>query len=326
MTQQDWVKQITPWTVRVDDSEGYALGTGFFFGDPENPGDWYVVTNNHVVTYWNEQRERYEAGENFRLYHPVGGFLEEVEVLGREEIADLALLKAGPNDFDFSETEYEDGVAYLEAVGGKVSFSEEIVPGTRVIAAGYTIGGGKTIATTENNVSSELHLSWETCPAYVRIIRTDAGLAPGNSGGPLMTLNGEIIGINTCGYDTEPINYAISISELLEAFEALKDGKVVNHRLLPVTSEKYPVKRWSDKSFFAELVFTEDPGSGYSYRTYSSLKPEEKQYPYSWNEENSYINNVEWDNDEEVYTWKLGGTTYQAIWLVLTYEWSKWIE
>ena len=78
--------------------------------------------------------------------------------------------------------------------------------------------------------------------------------------------------------------------------------------------------------YSAALDITEDPGSGYSYRTYSSLKPEEKQYPYSWNEENSYINNVEWDNDEEVFTSKVGSTTYQAIRLVLTYEWSKWIE
>ena len=183
----------------------------------------------------------------------------------------------------------------------------------------------KKIATTENSVSSELHLSWQSCPAYVRVIRTDAGLAPGNSGGPLMTLDGEIIGINACGYDTEPINYAISISELLEAFDALKDGKVVNHRLLPVTSEKYPVKRWSDGSFYAELVFTEEPSSGYNLRTYTSAKPEEEQYPYFWNEENARIGNAEWDNDEEVSTLKVGNTTYQGIRLILTDEWIKWI-
>ncbi len=324
MTQQDWVKQITAWTVRVDDSEGYELGTGFFFEDPENPDDWYVVTNNHVVTYWNDQRERYEAGENFRLYHPVGGFLEEVEVLGREEIADLALLKAGPNSFDFSDTDYENGVAYLEFVGGKITFSDEITPGIRVIAAGYTFGGSKTLAITENNVSSELHLSWQSCPAYVRIIRTDTGLAPGNSGGPLMTLDGEIIGINACGYEGDSINYSISVSEIWDAFAAMAAGEVINHRLLPLTSEKYPTYTKSDGSFLAELVFMEDPESGYPYITKPAFNFKESKYPYGW-EEGSDVSNVEWDNDEEVFTWKITNTTYQAIRLVITNEWLKWI-
>ena len=211
MTQQDWVNHITAWTVRVDYKDEYELGSGFFIEDPEKPGEWYVVTNDHVVSYWDDQREKYESIEGLRLYHPVGGFLENVEVVGKDQIADLALLKAGPNSFDFSDTDYEDGESYLEAVGGKITFSDEITPGTRVIAAGYTFGGSKKLAITENNVSSELHLSWESCPAYVRVIRTDTGLAPGNSGGPLMTLDGEIVGINACGYEGEPINYAVSV-------------------------------------------------------------------------------------------------------------------
>ena len=327
MTQQDWVEQITAWTVRIDDSEEYGnehLGSGFFMEDPEEPGKWYVITNDHVVTYWDEQRERYEAIEGLRLYHPVGGFLENVEVLGRDQIADLALLKAGPNSFDFSDTEYEDGLAYLESVGGKITFATDINPGTRVIAAGYTFGGSKRIAITENNVSSELHLSWESCPAYVRVIRTDTGLAPGNSGGPLMTLDGTIIGINACKYEGEPINYAVSVSEVWAAFAAMANGEVINHRLLPVTSEKYPTYKKADGSFFSEVVFMEEPESGYLLMTEPASSLLETQYPYRW-DERSWVNSGEWDNDEEVFTWTLGSTTYQAIRLVITDEWIKWI-
>ena len=329
MTQQDWVNQITAWTVRVDDNEEYGhehIGTGFFIEDPAKPGEWYVITNDHVVTYWDEQKERYEAIEGLRLYHPVGGFLENVEVLGRDQIADLALLKAGPNSFDFSDTEYKDGLDYLAAAGGRITFSDEITPGSRVIAAGYTFGGSKKLAITENNVSSELHLSWESCPAYVRVIRTDTGLAPGNSGGPLMTLDGEIMGINVCGYEGEPINYAVSVSEVWDAFAAMSEGKVLNHRLLPVTSEKYPTYKKSDGSFLAEVVFMEEPESGYILMTKPSaaFSVGFGRFPYEW-EERSWVRNAEWDNDEEVFTWKLGTTTYQAIRLVVTDEWWRWL-
>ncbi len=74
----------------------------------------------------------------------------------------------------------------------------------------------------------------QTIPSYRSdVIQTDAAINPGNSGGPMLSLSGEILGINTFGYDetrsgrpVEGLNFAISETTVQGRIPALRDGSL----------------------------------------------------------------------------------------------------
>ena len=294
----------------------YGSGSGFFMENPDESGSWYIVTAEHVVG----------DSETITAIHPVGGTVEDIEVLGREEIADLALIDAGPDDFDFPD--HDSGVDYLQEAGGRIQFSDEINPGARTIAAGYAIGDRKNISITENNISSDLRLNWESYPAYVHTIKTDTSLAAGNSGGPLMTLEGNIIGLNSTAIEGENIYYAIAMDEIRTSFPRMLAGEVIRYRLVPPISDKYPVRpATTDGSMY--LVIT-DPFGEFDEiiaRTFrrSGQHSANEEYPFYWKEKHPTRSVAGlWDDEEEVYTATLGSAKYQyqIQFLILSYSYD----
>ena len=140
-----------------------GAGSGFVI-DPRG----YILTNNHVV----------EGAFNIRVRFDDGRTLE-AEVLGRDPLTDVALikLKAPP--------------ANLPVL--KLGDSDAMRVGDWVVAIGNPFGLASSVSAGILSAKArEIGAS-----QYDDFLQTDAAINPGNSGGPLFNLRGEVVGINT---------------------------------------------------------------------------------------------------------------------------------
>ncbi len=240
----DWSRRLKPWVALVDN--GQRRGAGFFIQDPSDQSQWYVVTNAHVVDSSRSVRVSMELDDVPAL--------KEVSVLGVDEYADVALLDASPDDFDFSRTSWDDGLAYLNQEGHGVRASADAQLGSEVVAAGFPKGGGGLSVTSGLVSSTEVRID------DVHWIKTDAALNPGNSGGPLVTFSGEIIGMITWRRgDLENVGYALSIAEIHTRLSSLANGR--SKRLsTPTPTRPYLSPDW----FFAQFTWYEDGNVRYA--------------------------------------------------------------
>lgn len=170
------VEEISPAVVTV---EGTVPGTQTFFGrtaDSQVSGsgfiiseDGYIVTNNHVV----------EDADEISVVLSDGTELP-AEIVSRDSYADLAVLKV------------EGTMPAVAALGS----SEDLKPGETVIAIGSPLGTFRNSVTV--GVVSATGRTLDTGEGYYmeNLIQTDAAINSGNSGGPLVNLAGEVIGVN----------------------------------------------------------------------------------------------------------------------------------
>ena len=266
----DWSERLESHVVRIRASDGY--GSGFFMLDPSSNSRWYLVTSAHVVgnDQWVE------------LLWFKGIMIPQAKVLGVDEAADMALIDVGPNDFDWSDTGYSSGLDYMNRWGSGIKTSTGIHRGDEVIAVGYPTGGGG-LSVTSGVVSAE-EVLFGGCEDGVHWIKTDASLNPGNSGGPLVTLDGHIIGMNTCGWDhLENVAYALAMQEIYDRFAALKAGVSV---WVPTPTPSIPEARYDDGSYMALLTWYDN---GRWWHNYRNGKPcvtrvYESQDRVSWSE------------------------------------------
>ena len=237
-----WSERLTPHVVLVTSSQG--SGTGFFIQDPLNESDWYIATNSHVV-----------GSDHFVSVIWFQGIeVEAAKVLGIDEYADIALIDVGPNDFDWSRTSYANGMEYLNRWGSGITTSTEFARGDEVLTMGHPAGGGG-LTVTMGVVSVDKVLNG-ACSDGIHWIKTDAALNPGNSGGPLLSLNGTIIGMNTCGWDhMENVGYALAMQEIESRFSFLKNGGV---RRMPPPTPAIPEAHYADGAFLAFLTWPSD--------------------------------------------------------------------
>lgn len=297
----DWSKRLEPWVVWIGTSDG--AGSGFFIQDPSGQSNWYVVTNAHVVG----DDDYVTVSWNYRGI-PV---LDRVRVLGRDEFADVALLDVGPNDFDWSGTEWPNGLTYLKHWGQGISVSTNVQQGIEVLAMGFPVGGGGR-TTTDGLVSAE-SVTNASYGKNVDWIKTNAALNPGSSGGPLMTLGGEIIGMNTWGRrDLENVGYALPIQEILGRFSALKSGQSRIAATPTPAPTPIPKANFADGSFLAVLTWD---GGWYNTRRDGSICVDRVWQDgnwYEWREECQYSGQ---ERNGNVYVW------YQGQWLE-----ADWVE
>src|ERR1700761_4066126 len=168
----DVTERVGPAVVRVetgpkvrDARQRGGLGSGIVISP-----DGLVLTNSHVVGSAKEIRLR-----------DVEGFDTDAHVLGGDPDPDLALLRAdGPRDLRHA----------------KLGDSKTLRRGQLVIAIGNPLGFESTVTA---GVVSALGRSIRAVSGRMieDVIQTDAALNPGNSGGPLVSSRGEVIGINT---------------------------------------------------------------------------------------------------------------------------------
>ena len=154
-----------------DDSQGggqqqkfMALGSGVIIDAAKG----YVVTNNHVVDNASSIKVQLSDGRKF-----------DAKVVGKDPRSDIALIQIqDPKN--------------LTAI--KIADSDALRVGDYTVAIGNPFGLGETVT---SGIVSALGRSGLNAENYENFIQTDAAINRGNSGGALVNLNGELIGINT---------------------------------------------------------------------------------------------------------------------------------
>ncbi|CNC39066.1 serine endoprotease DegP [Yersinia alsatica] len=141
-----------------------ALGSGVIIDAAKG----YVVTNNHVVDNATKINVKLSDGRSY-----------EAKVIGKDPRTDIALLQLK----DFKN---------LTAI--KIADSDQLRVGDYTVAIGNPYGLGETVT---SGIVSALGRSGLNVENYENFIQTDAAINRGNSGGALINLNGELIGINT---------------------------------------------------------------------------------------------------------------------------------
>ena len=129
----------------------------------------YVITNFHCIYKRKYLRAYFWDREDWNEY--------EVEVVGEDPLADLALLKILNKDTITPHLKFYKG---------------EIKEGEEVFALGHPMGMVWTV--TKGIISSTERYSKHP---YIKAVQTDAAINQGNSGGPLLNMKGEIVGINS---------------------------------------------------------------------------------------------------------------------------------
>lgn len=184
---------------RQDDDEEFRSesgGSGFLVS-----ADGYVVTNNHVIRGAEEVRVR------------MGDDVYDAKLKGSDAATDLALLKI----------DIDKDLPYL-----LLGDSDELRPGDWVMAIGSPLELANTV--TVGVVSAKgrrIGISQETS-SFESFIQTDAAINFGNSGGPLVSITGHVIGINTAiNWGSENIGFAVPVNVLRQVLPQLRDeGKV----------------------------------------------------------------------------------------------------
>ncbi len=175
-----------------------GVGSGFIISD-----DGYILTNNHVVAKSNGIFVTLTSGKEYTA-----------KIIGTDPRTDVALIKIDAKD--------------LPAL--PIGDSTQVKKGQWVLAIGSPFGLDSTV--TSGIISA---INRETGD-YLPFIQTDVAVNPGNSGGPLINLAGQAIGINSQIVSQSGgfmgISLAIPIDEVMRVVEQLKaHGKVTRGRI-----------------------------------------------------------------------------------------------
>ena len=164
----------------------------------------YILTNEHVV----DKAQSIRVTLSNKLEYPA-------KVIGIDKQTDLALIKINSKEKlivpEFGDSEKIEVGEWVVAVGNPFGFD-------RTVSFGIVSGKGRVIPflPEESRLISDF-------------IQTDAAIDPGSSGGPLVNLKGEVIGINSIGLGrgqgfTIPINTALKIKEKLLSEGVIQRG------------------------------------------------------------------------------------------------------
>ncbi len=188
-----------------------GVGSGFVYDE-----QGHILTNNHVV----------EDAEKITV-----SFYDGVEVpakvVGNDKQSDVAVIKV-------------NNTSYPALPRGD---SAKLKVGEMVMAVGSPFGLSQSVTT---GIISALERNTMAINEYESFIQTDAPINRGNSGGPLVNMNGEVIGINSAivsgGSGNDGIGFAIPMKLARSVAEMLiKDGKVhyarVGIKMAPLTGD-----------------------------------------------------------------------------------------
>jgi serine protease Do len=181
--------RLEPAVVRIETGE--ASGSGVIISRTG-----HVLTSNHVVSDISLVRITLMSGEQY-----------DGVIVARDEACDLAIVAIIADRSDF--------------VAAQVGSSENITVGQEVLAIGFALGLKGQATLSRGVVSAMRNIDGRD------YIQTDAPVNPGNSGGPLVNLKGQIIGIVTAKYvgeGVEGMGLAVPIDEAKTLINSLIGG------------------------------------------------------------------------------------------------------
>lgn len=181
-----------------------GAGTGMIIS-----ADGYIVTNNHVIQSAEQIMVNLPNGESY-----------PARVIGVDRITDLAVIKIeaeGLPTMKFGDSDQIDVGDWVVALGNALALK-----GGPSVTLGIISARGRTVTTDRGDLYD--------------MIQTDAAINDGNSGGPLINLDGEVIGINTAILrQAQGIGFAISSSVASPIIESLIEHGRVTRPLIGLT-------------------------------------------------------------------------------------------
>ena len=167
--------------------------------------DGYIVTNAHVL-----------KADGFHTVHTTDDKIYNAKIIGRDSKTDIAVIKV-----DYS--------GLTPAVFGD---SDEAIVGEQVIAVGNPAGLSNTV--TDGIISAvNRKIRSDSTGFEMNCIQTNADISPGNSGGALVNMYGQVIGITSSKYVSssfEGLGFAITINDAIPIIEELIDTGYISGR------------------------------------------------------------------------------------------------
>lgn len=210
---------VTQKTERTDRETGARLeseieiqdgaGTGFLISS-----DGYILTNKHVV------ESSYEGDVQFRVVLSSGKKYYG-QLIDTDPLNDLAVLRIHDRDLPYVELGDSDQLmvgSSVIAIGNALGRYQDTV------TKGIISGSGRDFMASGLGGGSQL---------LNNVLQTDAGINLGNSGGPLIDLNGKVVGVNVATDRTgDSIGFAIPINEVRPVIQSIEEyGRIIRPRL-----------------------------------------------------------------------------------------------
>jgi serine protease Do len=187
--------------------------------------DGEILTNYHVI-------EGVRGGESTIEVKISDGRTFKATILGKDKELDIALVKIDASHLPFAKLGNSDALRigeWVVAIGNPLGLEHTVTQGI-ISAKGRQLNG----------------------PGLESFLQTDAAINRGNSGGPLLNLRGEVIGINTAiRPDGQNIGFAVPVDMITRVLKDLRSGKPVSRGYLGV------VTRNLDKEFQESLGIKE---------------------------------------------------------------------
>ena len=194
---------------------GTGLGSGVIVELDKENGDAYIVTNYHVVYYqptnaWGQSVGTGSVSDDIRLYlygQEYTGYAISAEYIGGSLEQDIAVLKVTGSD-----------VLKNSSATAATADISQIYAGESVVAVGNPSGAGLSVTKGIVSVDSEeieITLADNSTTGTLRVIRVDAAINSGNSGGGLYDTEGNLVGIVNAKIESASIEnmaYAIPAS------------------------------------------------------------------------------------------------------------------
>ncbi|MDE7188523.1 MAG: trypsin-like peptidase domain-containing protein, partial [Muribaculaceae bacterium] len=204
-----------------------GLGSGVILS-----ADGYIVTNNHVIDGADKLEVLLNDNSTF-----------EATVIGTDEATDLALIKIeteGLSPISFGDSDKLKIGEWVLAVGNPFGFNSTVTAGI-VSAKARSLNSGQNGGRTRMGIES--------------FIQTDAALNPGNSGGALVNLSGELVGINSAIYSNtgsySGFSFAIPTTIVKKVMTDLRQYGTVQRAVLGCTVIELDAKLAKEKNITA---------------------------------------------------------------------------
>ena len=220
-------------------AKGKAVSTGTGFIYKKSKGTAYIITNNHVIS--DADSAQIEFNDNDKKI--------DAKIVGGDKYADIAVLTI-PDSNEYQVVE--------------IGENETLNLGDTIFTVGTPMGTSYKGTVTKGILSGkdrmvEVNVSGSTADYYMKVIQIDAAVNPGNSGGPLCDVSGNVIGVISLKIvqDTvEGMGFAIPIEDALKYASLIEQGGTISRPYIGITmadlSQEYLL--WQNRINIPESV------------------------------------------------------------------------